>query len=449
MNKTQLSEKVQAVLGDYDLPGANVLIFKNENETGASVGKLSSTEGDYRLDTLFRIGCLVKVLTAMQVMILVDDQMLDLDVPVVAYSDKLKALNFDALNHITARHLLNHTSGLVSNFQLASGRLDAHNLLQALSERQESELFLFPAGAYCSYSTVGYVILSFLLEEILGVSWVEHLSDKLFLPLGITALQTPRLDEQSAAPFGNAINKSYDGPYLDYLPDSITAGDGGSLTLSAGDLMKIAKLHLHAGKTESGQQLISAAGIRLMQECLAAPSGPWPGLKGLGFGWLAYEDGSFGFSGDGVRHHVLLRILPEQDVALVVCANYHSASLLFNELWQFAAEDCLRPQQPNTLEHFENTELDLSAGFTACYGDSIRTLEIVWEGETGKISTKTNNPQMYGQAQTVELMHVQGTQFVAPELGNFTNIWLVQSTSSPNRKYLWTGVGMLPLMYSS
>jgi hypothetical protein len=59
-----------------------------------------------------------------------------------------------------------------------------------------------------------------------------------------------------------------------------------------------------------------------MQRNIADPSGSWANMKGLAYGWLAYADGSYGFSGDDVRQHVLIRILPEKNSGLVIVANY-------------------------------------------------------------------------------------------------------------------------------
>lgn len=435
----QVTTALDSILAEYRLPGASVIWYQNGHLTSANAGVICG-DALYTTDSRFRIGCLVKVLTASQIMALVDDGLLDLNRPVSHYIPELTELDAGCLSEITPRQLLCHESGIIASFQYQGRRLDTANLLDALAGKSNEDLFVAEPGHHCSYSNVGYVLLALLIESLRNKSWIDDLDEKILGPLGIILHRDPSPLSNDSVPFGLCLNKEYEGPYLTYAPNAIVPADGGNLAMSATDLMKIARMHLNEGRNEAGDAVLSALSVREMQSYVASPSGPWPGLKGLAYGWLGYADGSFGFSGDGIRQHVLIRILPNEGVGLVVVANYHSAGILFGEMWKTCMSSVAsRPVSKDAIPRLSAKDVSLEAGFALTFTESFRELTIRWKDGQGELELASGQ-----ENRRVEMLHLDGVHFVAPRLGTFCNLWLL-SESAPGSQvdYLWNGVSML------
>lgn len=445
MNKDQLQTALETVLAEYQLAGASVILYHNDKMISANAGIISAEDGEYNVDTKFRIGCLVKVLTASQIMALVDDNLLDLSLPIAGYLPALNALNSSALSLVTAKQLLCHESGLVANFYYQDEKLTTVNLIDALSKKSDEELFISKPGEHCSYSNVGYVLLAYLIEQLRQKSWVDDLDERILRPSDIVFQESGQEGVNSKVPFGLCLNKSYQGPYLTFEPKDITPADGGALALSATELMQIAKLHLKQGISDTSKQVLSEQSVQNMQSNIANPSGPWASMKGLAYGWLAYADGSYGFSGDGIRQHVLIRILPTENIGLVIVANYHSAGILFNELWKYSLETIgCTPDIKQANQRMVNKAVELEEGFDLRFSDSSRQYRMYWMDGAGRVELTSNNPELFGDNKSVELLHVDHNHFVAPELGNFCNLWLLSEVNQNNDgNYLWNGVSLL------
>lgn len=434
-----IATALESILAEYQLPGASVICYHNGQMTSANAGKIVG-DADYTSDSRFRIGCMVKVLTASQVMTLVDDGLLDLDRPLSHYIPALNQLDAGLLRKVTSRQLLCHESGLITTFQFQGERLDTANILEALAGKSSHELFVADPGLHCSYSNVGYVLLALLIEVLRNKNWIDDLDERILRPLGIVLHRGTTPQEGDDVPFGLCLNKDYQGPYLTYVANSIIPADGGNLALSAADLMKIARMHLNAGRNDAGDVVLSEWSVREMKSYIATPSGPWPGMKGLAYGWLGYGDGSFGFSGDGVRHHVLIRILPQEELGLVVVANYHSAGVLFGELWKACINTVAnKPVARDAAPRLSAKDISLEAGFALAFTDSFREVMIRWDGGQGELELASGH-----EHKRMEMLHLDGVHFLAPKLGTFCNLWLLSDVASGKRiDYLWNGVSMM------
>ncbi|WP_298773189.1 serine hydrolase [uncultured Shewanella sp.] len=441
MTNSTLQHTLNQSLKEFELPGASAIFIQNDHKEFAHAGNISLNEGEYDFDTQFRIGCLIKVLTATQIMMLVEDKLIDLEQPIVTYIPQLQSSRSNYLLSVTTNQLLLHGSGLVANFLYQDNKLTTTNIIEAVCQYSDQELFVSAPSTHSSYSNVGYVLLALLIEKIRNKSWIEDLNERILIPLEIA----PKVHEETSPYFGECLNKNCQGTYASFEPKEFTPADGGLLSFSARELMTIAQVHLNGGVGPNGQRILAKKHIDAMQRSVNQLSGPWPGMRGLGYGWLAYADGSFGFSGDGIRQHVLVRILPETKSALIVTANYHSAGVLFNELWNY----CLTQIEGEIISHEGARRLDKqNFSITDCFfkqfSDSFRTFEINWKGTEGNVKVSSVQPNLFGEHKQVELIHVNDNHFVAPELGVFSNLWLMTEKLGENENgILWNGVSML------
>ncbi|MDH3603536.1 MAG: beta-lactamase family protein, partial [Candidatus Tectomicrobia bacterium] len=128
-------------------------------------------------DTMFETGSLGKPFTNIALLQLRDEGKLDLHAPVTQYLPWFRVRS--DYPPITTHHLMNHTAGLVRGTDLAP-----HGLYEAwaLREMQTGA----PPGDYFAYSSIGYKVLGFLLEELTGQSYQDAIQSRFLDPLGMT-----------------------------------------------------------------------------------------------------------------------------------------------------------------------------------------------------------------------------------------------------------------------
>lgn len=124
------------------------------------------TRDPVREDTLFEAASMTKPVFAYAVMRLVDEKRLDLDKPLAAYRRPPNAGDDPNLEIITARHVLEHSSGLPN---WGSGPL--------VTSRA-------PGSGY-TYSGEGFIWLQLVVEKIMGASLGNVMQEKLFGPAGM------------------------------------------------------------------------------------------------------------------------------------------------------------------------------------------------------------------------------------------------------------------------
>lgn len=134
--------------------------------------------------TLFRIGSVTKMLTAMALLQLVDAGLVDLDRPVTDVVPELTfALDPTWADTILVRHLLEQSSGLVDTLSI-DGPDDA--LLESGNLAYASEGYLMaPSGRLWNYSNPNFALAGWLVERASGEGYRARMAESLLGPLGM------------------------------------------------------------------------------------------------------------------------------------------------------------------------------------------------------------------------------------------------------------------------
>lgn len=167
---------------------------------GSGWANLSSNQ-PVTAETQFRIGSTSKALTATLLARLVQDGRIGLDTP-------LKQLELGELNSnwsaITPRHLASHTAGLphyggntewfgLYKFMALNTHYD--QVMDAVALFDETET-LFAPGESFSYSSLGTVLLSAVMQEVGEKSFQVLVQNEVLIPLGMTnTLPEPTQDK--------------------------------------------------------------------------------------------------------------------------------------------------------------------------------------------------------------------------------------------------------------
>ena len=183
--------------------------------------------------TRFMIGSVTKQFTAMAVLMLVEEGLVDLDENVQTYLPEL-ASAYDA---VTVRHLLTHTSGIKSDFKKRSSppfyneSLLGDDLYKALSE---ADLEFMPGDAL-RYSNTGFSLLYMIIETVSGSTYSAFLQSRIFDPLEMTATQSRDHSNSEIDGLANGYVK----PRRKFQPvGSVLRLGGGSLVSTVEDLAK-------------------------------------------------------------------------------------------------------------------------------------------------------------------------------------------------------------------
>lgn len=136
-------------------------------------------------NTVFNLASISKPITAMAIMILMEDKKLDYDNEITEY--------FPELSHyckgVTIRHLLSHTSGITNYYRILDrlGMTDIHLTNEQCYELlKKEEKLLFKPGERWNYSNSNYVLLAKLIEIVSNTSLDIFLHENIFKPLGMS-----------------------------------------------------------------------------------------------------------------------------------------------------------------------------------------------------------------------------------------------------------------------
>ncbi|MFF4776427.1 serine hydrolase domain-containing protein [Microtetraspora fusca] len=190
--------------------------------------------------TLIQIGSTTKLHTAVLVMTLVDEGLVDLDAPVRRYLPELRLADEEAARSVTPRHLLSMTSGI------DNGRYDGDHddPLGYLSTFADMDMLFAPGNGY-SYSNASTVVSGALVARMTGLSWDEALRRRVFEPLGLR----DRLTLWEELPYHRiAVGHAPDGSVV--RPWALARGSGpagSTLCSTAADLARFGELFLRDG----------------------------------------------------------------------------------------------------------------------------------------------------------------------------------------------------------
>ena len=219
-----------------DTPGCVVGVAVDGQPVLVKAYGMANLEYGIRLrpDTVFESGSVAKQFTAAAVTLLCLDGKLSLDDPVRKHVPEVP----DFGKPILIRHLLNHTSGLRSQWGLMSlaGRptgLNAHTVDEILELVARMKELNFEPGAEYLYCNTGYTLLGVVVARVSGLSLDAFCQERLFKPLGMTRTQWRDDFREVVADRATAYGRREDGTFYTNMSFTNVIGNGGLLTTVA------------------------------------------------------------------------------------------------------------------------------------------------------------------------------------------------------------------------
>ncbi|MEU0935012.1 serine hydrolase domain-containing protein [Embleya sp. NPDC005971] len=308
------------------IPGASIAVRVGDRTVAAAVGVLDVETGyPATTDSLFQVGSITKVWTTTLVMQLVDEGLIDLDVPIRTYLPDFRLVDEDAAARVTVRHLLCHTGGFEG--ELYDDHGPGHDALARLeASLATAGTHLFAPGETFSYCNSGFDLLGRLVEVLTGRTWEAALRERVFTPLGITEVAN---DASESILHRTAIGHlgGPDGtPVKAPVHHMSRAGgpSGGMLATSARELLVFADAHIRRGLLPNGTRLLSEESARAMCEPQVEIIGDGRLGRSWGLGWNLYDwpgEPVIGHDGGTIGHGAMLRVVPSREFSVAVLTN--------------------------------------------------------------------------------------------------------------------------------
>lgn len=224
--------------------------------------------------TLYRIGSITKLFTAMAVMRLREQGKIDLDRPLEAYLPEFRMGSLDGhaeggdtlgRGRVTPRNLLTHHSGLprdhfkgmfFRNPEEAPARFEQWPNTVAGGNR------IGPAGRFFFYSNLGFGLLGNMVAKVSGVPYADYVQDSLMAPMGMahsSVLYRPDRD--------SLLSRTWvDGKEIPGAEINIPDIAAGSIYSSAADLSRFMQMIFAGGL--SGPEARDSAGWPVQRRIL-------------------------------------------------------------------------------------------------------------------------------------------------------------------------------------
>ena len=271
---------LQPFVDNHSLAGAVVLVAnKDKVLTVEAVGYADiGAKTPMKKDTLFWIASQSKPITAVALMMLVDEGKVKLDDPVEKYLPEFKEqiVAVDKQRRkpkhpITVRNVLSHTSGLPGTSELEKPTLDVFTLKERAASYAKTPLLFDPDSKY-QYSNAGINTAGRIIEVVSGMPYEDFLDKRLLGPLGMKDTTFWPNEEQA-----KRLAKSYKAnkakndleettisqlhyPLTDRKRQPMPAG---GLFSTASDLAQFCQMMLNGGVFE-GKRYLSEAAVKEM-----------------------------------------------------------------------------------------------------------------------------------------------------------------------------------------
>lgn len=253
-------------------------------------------------DTVFRVASITKTLTAIAVMQLWEQGLIDLDAPANDYLRAYKLIPTQAsFRPATVRHLLTHTAGIAEVLrpsdvlrQLFGETVKIGQRMPTLAEYYRDGLRInAEPGTTFTYTDHGPTTLGQIVEDVSEEPFDVYMREHVFEPLGMTSTDLVRTDAvQRRLATGYELRSDGARAIADY--EVVTAGGGGAYSTPR-DMARYVAALLGGGANEHGSVLTPAT-LAIMFEPHYRPD---PRIPGIGIAFDRYNAGGHLVIGHG------------------------------------------------------------------------------------------------------------------------------------------------------
>lgn len=329
--KAQQYQNLLNGLVQKGVPGIVMSVYDplNGSWTGAA-GKADLSQNiDMRPCQITRVGSTVKTYTAVTVLMLAEEGLIDLDAPISQYLDGTPIDKIKNAKEATVRQSLQHSAGMYNYIQ--SLQFQTASLNDLIREWKPEDLLkyaynkppYFVPGEDIIYSNTHYILLGMLIEKVTGKPFYQVFEERIFQPLNLSMTRFAATD-----PVPAGIAKGYIDLYSNLNVMESTYFSGWDYYTADGGLISNPYDMCVFMRALCEGQLLNTESMQQMTDWRAKKNPDpafFPMQYGLGIFRIETEQGPVWYhSGDAIGYYANMMYLPEtgRTVAYAVNGNY-------------------------------------------------------------------------------------------------------------------------------
>ena len=290
-DRDRIERRIEQIIGRRQLVGLAIgmvgpeglMFFRGHGRADTAAGRPITQE------TVFRVASITKTFTAMAVVQLVEEGLVELDAPANDYLRELRLVPADPGHRpATVRHLLSHSAG-VGELARVSGlvrpdfgeSVPADEPLPTVAEFYGGRIQLrSEPGTSFTYGNHSPTVLGQLVEDVTGDALADVFRTRIFEPLGMAHSDLLRSPSVRAA-MATGYEPSRRGWRAVPERDMVTAG-AASVYSTTADMARYVAALLGGGANDHGRVLAPAS----LAEMYRPQFQPDPRLPGMGLGFF-------------------------------------------------------------------------------------------------------------------------------------------------------------------
>ena len=267
-NLKGLDEKLTEILNVNKVAGMAVAVTDRKGiiyQKGFGVDNIERPQIPAEADAHYKIASITKLMTGMTIMRLVEKNVLSLDMLVKDAVSWLKLMQNEALDQMTLRHLLSHTSGLPKEYTPDGPREESMLEDSLKKELAVAEIKTLPCEGVYLYSNLGIRLASYIAEQKTGERFSKLVYDYVLNPLDMNKT-TFDLHKAATYPLSLPHEDTVDGDLKvsHYISENAVRLAAGGLYSNTSDLCKLARVIINGGVADSGERILSLESIKEM-----------------------------------------------------------------------------------------------------------------------------------------------------------------------------------------
>ena len=314
---SELDKLVPAELKEKNTPGAVITVVSGDQVIYQKAFGVANVETNAPMqpEMLFRLGSTTKMFTAAALVTLAEKDKIKLNEPI---GNRIKGLNPKVAN-ATPHHLLSNSAGVRDFAAPTISNDDA--ALGSMVRSWKDDIFFAEQGEIYSYSSAGFWLSGFVVEELQGKPYADAMTELIFKPLGMERT-TLRPLMAITYPFatGHAIEAGKPA-VLRPLFNNVAMWPAGSMWSNSKDLSRWVIAFLNEGRVE-GKQLLSPSLINQMIQHHVPVPGETESYYAYGLTTFKYQGLKFvGHGGFSRGYGSMIQMVPARKFAVIVLTN--------------------------------------------------------------------------------------------------------------------------------
>jgi CubicO group peptidase (beta-lactamase class C family) len=345
---SELDKLVPEELKEKNTPGAVITVISGDQVVYQKAFGVASVETNAAMqpEMLFRLGSTTKMFTAAALLTLAEQNKIKINEPI---GNRVKGLN-GRVGQVTPHHLLSNSAG-VRDFAapvISSDDPALGNMVRSWKD----DVFFADQGEIYSYSSPGFWLSGFVVEELYGKPYADAMTELLFKPVGMERT-TLRPFMAITYPFaiGHAVENGKPA-ILRPLFNNVAMWPAGSIWSNAKDLSRWVVALMNDGRVD-GKRVLSTSIINQMVQHHVPVPGETDSYYGYGLTIFKYKDNEFVLHGGFSRGYgSMIQMVPSRKFAVIVLTNKSGETMrkTLNKATQLALglkDDA--PEKPATI----------------------------------------------------------------------------------------------------